>query len=283
MEFSFSFNDPQSWIPLLLPFASAIVILIVGFLVAKPAQRAFVRYLSLAGTGTRTIAPLLGQALRYGIILFAVVTALGFFGVPQTSIFTVLGAASLAIALALQNTLSNIAAGIMLAWLQPIAVGEYITGDGVEGEVVEVGLFGTRLRSASGLFVFTPNNKLWNGAITNHSREPHRRVDVNVTIPDSADIGKARTTLLGIASHDKRVLKEPVPAVIVAGIGTDTVSLQLRAWVATPDYRDALRGMTEKTKIAIRKMLSAGGGGEATVEGAADPHMMQSGASPTPD
>lgn len=185
-------------------------------------------------------------------------------------------------ALALQNTLSNIAAGIMLAWIRPIAVGEYITGDGVEGVVVEIGLFGTRLRSTSGLFIFTPNNKLWNGAITNHSREPRRRIDVKVTIPDSANIARSRKVLLGVASHDKRVLPDPAPVVIVDSFGTNTVSLQMRAWVKTPDYRPALRGLTEDAKLAVNKMLAAGDGGEVTVEEATDPHVAHSGAR-TPD
>ncbi len=85
------------------------------------------------------------------ILVFAIITALGFLGVPQASIFAVVGAASLALALSLQNTLSNVASGIMLAWIRPVAVGEYVKGDGVEGEVVEIGLFGTRLRSTNGI------------------------------------------------------------------------------------------------------------------------------------
>jgi small conductance mechanosensitive channel len=277
MNPSFSFANPETWVALGVPTVAAIVVLVVGFWLSRPAQRAVMRWLPKASAGATTIAPLLGQAVRYGIIVFAVVTALGFIGVPQTSLLAVLGAASLAIALALQNTLSNIAAGIMLAWIRPIAVGEYITGDGVEGVVVEIGLFGTRLRSTSGLFVFTPNNKLWNGAITNHSREPRRRIDVNVTLPDSANISHARKVLLDVTRHDKRVLNDPAPVVIVNAFGKDTVSLQMRVWVPTPQYREALRDLTEQTKLAVNKMLAAGDGGTADVQEAADPHLVQAG------
>src|SRR6185369_7946282 len=193
--------------------------------------------------------------------IVALITALGFVGIPSASIFTVVGAAGLALALALQNTLSNVAAGIMLAWIRPIAVGEYITGDGVEGVVVEIGLFGTRLRSTSGLFIFTNNNKLWNGAITNHSREPRRRVDVDITIPDSANIARTRKALLALASKDKRVLPDPAPTVIVDSFGTSTVTLEMRLWVPTPDYRAARRDLTEAAKVSINKLLAAGDGG----------------------
>ncbi|MEQ1770961.1 MAG: mechanosensitive ion channel family protein, partial [Devosia sp.] len=273
----FSFTDPQTWVGIAVPGISAAIVLLVGFWLARPAQRAVVKWLPRTGTGAVTIAPLLGQAVRYGIILFAVVTALGFIGVPQGSILAVLGAASLAVALALQNTLSNIAAGIMLAWIRPIAVGEYITGDGVEGVVVEIGLFGTRLRSTSGLFVFTPNNKLWNGAITNHSREPRRRIDVNVTVPDTANVNRARQALLQMAEADKRVLKEPAPLVFIESFATSTVTLEMRVWVPTPDYRPALRDLTETVKFGINRLLAEGEGGRAEVRKVEDPHAAQIG------
>ncbi len=278
----FSLTDPVSWTGLILPALAAVVTLVIGFMLARIAQRALLQFLPRAGGSSVTIAPLAGQAVRYAIIVFAIITALGFMGVPSASIFAIVGAASLALALALQNTLSNVAAGIMLAWIRPIAVGDYITGDGVEGIVIEIGLFGTRLRSTSGLFVFTNNNKLWNGAITNHSREPRRRIDVNVTMPDTANIARMRKALLGIAAKDKRVLAEPAPAVIVDSFGTNTVSLQMRFWVATPDYRSALRDLTEATKLGVNKVLAAGDGGTAEVTEAEDPHVAHSGAK-TPD
>jgi small conductance mechanosensitive channel len=282
MPTTFSLENPATWTGVLLPLFGAAMALIVGWIVARIAQRAVVYWVPRAGDTAVTLAPLAGQAVRYAILIFALVTALGFIGVPQTSLFTVIGAASLALALSLQNTLSNVASGIMLAWIRPIAVGDYITGDGVEGVVVEIGLFGTRLRSTSGLFVFTNNNKLWNGAITNHSREPRRRIDVNVTLPDTANIARARKALLTVANHDKRVLPDPAPAVIVSSFGTNTVTLQMRVWVPTPNYRAALRDLTEATKLASNKLLAAGEGGVAEVSEAEDPHVAQSGAK-TPD
>ena len=275
---SFSLDDPATWAVLLLPVLGAIAVLIVGYVLGRIAQRAIQQWLPRAGGNSMTIAPLAGQAARYIIIIFSIVTTLGFLGVPQASIFAVVGAASLALALSLQNTLSNVASGIMLTWIRPVAVGEYITGDGVEGEIVEIGLFGTRLRSTSGLFVFTNNNKLWNGAITNHSREPRRRIDVDVTVPDTANIANLRRALLSVAGKDKRVLTDPAAIAFVSTFGATTVTLELRVWVKTPDYRPALRDLKEAAKSAVNKLLAAKDEGVAEVSQAPDPHVTQSGA-----
>lgn len=260
---------------------SALVVLVVGWYLARVLSRMVRNLLPRAYGVDKNFAPLLAQVTRYGIIIFSVVTALSFVGVSSTSIYAVIGAAGLAIALALQGTLANIAAGIMLVWLRPIAIGEYIVGDGVAGVVVEIGLFGTRLRSTSGLYIFTPNQKLWSSAITNHSREPRRRIDVNITVPDSINVAGARRTMLKIATSDKRVQVDPPPTVHVESFVGDKIMLQLRAWVPTPEYLPTLRDLTEKAKLAINKMLSADDE-HAQVELAADPHTQSAGER-TPD
>jgi small conductance mechanosensitive channel len=249
-----------------IALASAVVTLVIGWHASRVVSGLIRRLLPRAYGVDKNFAPLLAQAARYGIIIFAVVTALNFLGIPSASIY----------ALALQNTLANIAAGLMLVWLRPIAIGEYITGDGVAGVVVEIGLFGTRLRSTSGLYIFTPNQKLWNSAITNHSREPRRRIDVNVTIPDTADVALARKTMLKVATSDKRVEVDPRPDVHVEAVTADKIVLQLRAWVPTPLYLEVLRDMTEKSKVAINKLL-ADSSEIALVETAVDPHTQNKG------
>ncbi|MFP9138038.1 mechanosensitive ion channel family protein [Devosia sp. XGJD_8] len=247
---------PAAWLAAnAISLLAALAILVAGWYLARLAARAIRQLLPLAYGVDKNFAPLLSQVARYGIFIFAIVTALNLLGVSSTSILTVLGAAGLAIALALQGTLANIAAGIMLIWLRPIAIGEFIQGDGVAGVVVEIGLFGTRLRSSSGLYIFTPNQKLWSSAITNHSREPRRRIDVNVSVPDNIDIGKSRHILLRVATSDSRVLADPAPSVHVDGFSGAAVNLQLRAWVATPDYLEALYSLTEEAKIALNREL----------------------------
>lgn len=273
---------PAAWLSAnVVPLTTAAVVLIVGWYLSKFAYRTIKGLLPLASGVDRNFAPLLAQAARYGIIIFALVTALSFLGVSSASIYAVLGAAGLAVALALQGTLSNIAAGIMLIWLRPISIGEYITGDGVAGVVVEIGLFGTRLRSTSGLYIFTPNQKLWNSAITNHSRETRRRIDVNITVPDTIDVGRARKAMLRVATTDKRVQIDPPPTVHVESFAGDKIVLQMRAWVPTPEYLTTLRDMTEKTKAAINKQLAATDE-HVEVSVAEDPHTAKPGEK-TPD
>ena len=260
---------------------AAVVVLAVGWYLSRMLSRLVRSLLPRAYGVDRNFAPLLSQVTRYGILIFSIVTALSFIGVSSTSIYAVLGAAGLAIALALQNTLSNIAAGIMLIWQRPIAIGEYVVGNGVAGVVVEIGLFGTRLRSTSGLYIFVPNQTLWSSAITNHTREPRRRIDVNITVPDTINVGLARKAMLKIATADKRVQVDPPPTVHVDSFAGDKIVLQMRAWVPTPEYLNALRDITEKGKTAINKLL-ASGNEQAQVELAADPHTQQPGEQ-TPD
>ena len=278
MTFSEFFMSPVNWLAAnALSLLAAVAVVVVGWHGARLAARAINRFLPRAYGVDKNFGPLLSQVARYGIIIFAVVTALNLVGVASTSILAVLGAAGLAIALALQGTLANIAAGIMLIWLRPIAIGEFIQGDGVAGVVVEIGLFGTRLRSSSGLYIFTPNQKLWASAITNHSREPRRRIDVNVSVPDSIDIAKSRNILLRIATEDKRVLADPAPNVHVESFSGAAVNLQLRTWVATPDYLDTLYGLTEEAKLALNRELSGTKSAKAGITVAPDP------ANPSPE
>jgi small conductance mechanosensitive channel len=278
MQLSDFFWIPANWLLFnLASLLSAIAALVIGWYLSKFAARTVRRLLPRAYGVDKNFAPLLSQVANYGIKIFAVVTALSFIGVSNTSIYAVLGAAGLAVALALQGTLSNIAAGIMLIWQRPIAIGEYITGDGVAGVVVEIGLFGTRLRSTSGLYIFTPNQKLWSSAITNHSREPRRRIDVNLTVPEMANLPKVRRALLKVATSDKRVLVDPAPTVHFENFAGDRVVMQMRAWVPTPTYLDALHGLTEEAKLTVNKELAAEQLGTAEVSAVADPHVQGTG------
>ncbi|RUT33164.1 mechanosensitive ion channel [Arsenicitalea aurantiaca] len=271
-------DDAVRWVSLYgVPLLSALGVLLAGMVVSRIAGQAIRSMLPLARGVDKNFAPLLSQIAQYGIMIFAIVTALNFIGVPSTSILAVLGAAGLAIALALQGTLANIAAGIMLIWLRPIAIGEYVTGDGVAGVVVEIGLFGTRLRSTTGLYIFTPNQKLWSSVITNHSREPNRRVDVNITVPETCNIAGVRRTLLRIANADKRVMTEPMATAHVDSFAGDKVVVQLRAWVPTSDYIAALHTLTEEAKLAVNRELAAQHEGRAEVAPATDPHVQGTG------
>jgi len=236
-----------------LSFATAIIILVVGWMAARFVSKSIRKYLPNSRGVDKTIAPILAQIARYGILIVAIVIALSQLGVQTASMLAVLGAAGLAIALALQGTLSNIAAGVMLIWLRPMSIGEYIDGNNVSGTVTEIGLFGTRLRTAKGIYVFVPNSQIWNSAVTNYSREPRRRVDIKVGIAYDADIAIVRKALMKVATGDKRVLPDPAPVVHVDSLGDSAVVMLLRLWVSTPDYWDVVYAFNEQVKISLDK------------------------------
>lgn len=199
-----------------------------------------------------TIAPMISELVRYAVLVVTIVVVLGQFGVQTASILAVLGAAGLAVALALQGTLSNIAAGVMIIWLRPFNVGEYIDAESVTGTVVEIGLFGTRLRTYDGLFVFVPNGRVWNAKIINYTRERKRMVETKVGIAYDADLAKAREELLAIAG-DERVLADPAPMVFVENLGASSVDLVMRSWVKSADWWQANADFRERAKLAFDK------------------------------
>jgi small conductance mechanosensitive channel len=176
---------------------------------------------------------------------------LGQLGVQIASILAVLGAAGLAIGLALQGTLSNIAAGLMLLWLRPFRQGDFIDASGISGTVTEVGLFASTLRQANGVYHFVPNSDLWNTPIQNFSRNETRRLDITVGIDYSDNIATAREVLLKLAESDERIQKDPVPVVMVTELGDSSVNINLRCWSKTSDYWQTLWDLTEKAKVDI--------------------------------
>jgi small conductance mechanosensitive channel len=181
------------------------------------------------------------------------VAVLAQFGVQTASIIAALGAAGLAIGLALQGTLQNVAAGIMLIILRPLKVGEFVEAAGLMGTVVEIGLFMTELKTIDGLFLAVPNSQLWSATITNYSRHKTRRNDLAVGIGYGDDIGKAEKIMLDLVAKDERVLADPKPATFVAELGDSAVVVTLRYWTVTADWWDTSRDLTKQVKQAFDK------------------------------
>lgn len=231
--------------------ATAVIVLIAGWFLSRWLARLVVSALPARRAFDQTIRPLTAQLVRYGILIIALVIALGELGVQTTSILAVLGAAGLAVALALQDTLKNLAAGIMLIWLRPLRAGEYIDAEGIAGTVVGIGLFATELRSADGIYVFAPNQKIWDATITNYSRDVSRRFDLIVGIAYDADIAKAREVMLDLAREDSRVLADPSPVVYVNNLGDSSVDMMLRVWTRTDNYWDVRFELSEKVKLGF--------------------------------
>jgi small conductance mechanosensitive channel len=238
-----------AWALAFLPrLGGAILLILIGFIVAGWIARAIQRLLTRAGRVDATVIPMVGAVARYAILILILVAALGQLGVQTASLLAVLGAAGLAIGLALQGTLSNIAAGIMLLWLRPFNLGDYIEGSGVAGTVEELGLFNTQLKTWDGIFKFVPNSQLWNTVLTNYTRNPTRLVLISFGISYEDDIAKGRQVLLEVAAAHPKVLDDPPPAVVPLTLADSSVVLQLRAWAPNPVFWDTRWELTEAGK-----------------------------------
>lgn len=229
----------------------AILLLIIGWmfaaLVARWSRQAMAR---IRGIDV-TLAAFFANFVRYAILILVMIAVLGQFGVQTASIIAALGAAGLAIGLALQGTLQNIAAGIMLLVLRPFRVGDYIDTGGISGIVQEIGLFATELKTPDGMYRLAPNSTLWNVPITNFSRETTRRFDLNIRIGYDDDISQAQEIMLALANGDSRVLPEPAAETFVLELGDSAVMLTLRYWTAASDFWPTSRDMIKAVKLAF--------------------------------
>jgi small conductance mechanosensitive channel len=219
-----------------LEIAAALAILVLGWWLAGRVQKLILRTLDRLPRMDTTLKPFISSVARYAIIAITLVAVLARLGIQTTSIIAVLGAAGLAIGLALQGTLQNIAAGIMLLLLRPFKVGDYIDAGGIAGTVDEIGLFTTDMTTYDGVYRSVPNASLWNTSILNYSRLPTRRMDIPVGIAYEDDVEKAMTLLLDHLKQDNRVLSEPAPQVLVTGLGESSVDLSLRCWSERTDF-----------------------------------------------
>jgi len=241
-----------AWATVALPrLIGALFLLIVGWWVAVRASRAVTRLLGAQTRIDPMLCTVISSVVRYSILVIVLVAVLGQLGIQTTSILAALGAAGLAIGLALQGTLANIAAGMMLLWLRPFRVGDYIDTGSVAGTVMEVGLFASELHSWDGIYQFVPNSGLWNKRIVNYSRLGTRLVDLKFGVAYEDDIPKGKETLLKAAGEDARTRADPAPAVFVDELGDSAVVLRLRVWAANADYWDLRRALTENGKAAL--------------------------------
>ena len=216
--------------------AGAIVLLVVGWTVAGWIRRVIRRKLDSVPVLDETLKPLIANLVRYAVLIFVLIAVLNQFGVQTTSIIAVLAATGLAIGLALQGMLANVASGVMLLFLRPFNVGEYVEAGGIAGTVAEIGLFNTEIKTSAGPGLVVPNSKIWDGPITNFSRNPTRRFDIAVGIGYDDDIDGAMALLKGLLTGDDRVLDDPEPLVVVQELGDSAVIINLRAWTRSGDY-----------------------------------------------
>lgn len=232
----------------IMQIIGAVAVLVIGLLVASFLSRAAERALTKSSRFEPTIANFLSNIVKYALWAVVLVTVLSQFGVETTSIIAALGGMALAIGLALQGTLSNVASGVMILVQRPFVVGEAITVDRFTAVVQRIGLFTTELRQFDGLYVMVPNSELWNQPIINLNRNPTRRFELIVGIGYGDSMAKARETLLALAEADERVLDDPAPQAFVASLDDSSVGIGLRVWCATSDYLGLSWDLTEAAK-----------------------------------
>jgi len=229
----------------------ATIILIIGFYLAGKLSKLVRKKLGVFDKIDPLIVPIIGNIIRYGIIIITLIAVLGQFGVQTTSIIAVLGAAGLAIGLALQGTLSNVAAGVMLLLLRPFTTGDWVETRNVSGTIREVGLFTTIIDTFDNVYVSIPNSSIWNSTITNHSHYETRRIDVDIGIHYDTNLDLASEVLLKLA-EDERVLDKPKkPQFLVMKYDDSAIVVRLRLYSHTKDWYAVYTDLMRKLKPAL--------------------------------
>ena len=244
----------QAWLPMIMEYGSrvllALITLGVGWwlvnrLTGKLRQLLAVRKADLALQGF--ISTLVNIILK----VLLVVSVASMIGIQTTSFVAAIGAASLAVGLALKGSLANFAGGVLILLFRPFKIGDWIEAQSVSGTVDSIQIFHTVLRTGDNKTVIVPNGNLSNGIITNYNRQPTRKVVFDVGVDYEADLQKVREVLLALAD-DPRVLKDPAPAVVVTALGDSAITMSLRVWVDTPNYWDVLFMFNEHARDRLK-------------------------------
>jgi small conductance mechanosensitive channel len=235
-----------------LSIIAAILIFIIGKWVARIIAN-IVEKLMAKSNVEKTLVIFSKNIIYAAAMVFVVLAALGKLGIQTTSFIAVLGAAGLAIGLALQGSLSNFAAGALIIVFRPFKVGDFIVAGGTTGTVTEIGIFTTTLSAPDNRKEIVPNAKITGDNITNFSDIENRRVDLVFGISYGDDMKKAKEVLMKVVTSDPRVLKNPAPVVAVSELGDSSVNLVCRPWVKPTDYWDVYFSIVEKGKEELEK------------------------------
>lgn len=236
-----------SW---LVSFAIAVVIFVVGRWLAKRATRV-IKVLLLKRDMEETLINFLAHVLYAALMTVVIITALTSMGVPVTSVAAIVGAAGLAIGLALKDSLSNFAQGVMLVMFRPFQKGDFVEVGGVSGSVQEVRIFSTILKTGDNKQVIIPNGIVGSGTITNYSVHDTRRIDMLMGVSYNDDLKVAREVLKRICAAHPLVLDEPGTSIIVANLGDSSVDIAVRPWVKSEDYRTVHGELLESFKVEL--------------------------------
>ncbi len=228
----------------------AILIFYIGKLVAQSLSSVTKRLMNKYAMD-EMLTGVVAATIYYSLLVVIIIAALGHLGIETTSFMAILGAAGLAIGLALKDTLSNIGAAVVVLLFRPFKVGDYISAGGAEGVVESMNLFTTTFSSADNRTIIVPNSAITGGNITNFSNKPLRRVDHIVKVKYGDDIKKAKDMLYSVLASNQYVLKEPEALVAISELADSSVNFTVRAWVKTEHYWDAYYELIEQIKLAL--------------------------------
>jgi small conductance mechanosensitive channel len=248
--------DPQLIGELLLTWSgkilAALAIFVIGRLIAKALSGWFNRGVQRVGLD-QTLARFLSNLMYIGLLVFVVLTAVNTLGVPTTNFLAIVGAAGLAVGLALKDSLSNFSSGVMLVFFRPFKVGDQILAAGVTGVVESIGMFSTEIKTADNAVIIVPNSLIYSGSITNFTAERTRRVDITIGISYDDEIATVREAIREVVDAEKRVHALPAPEIGVADATANGVSIAVRVWVATADYLAVRGDLLERILVACAK------------------------------
>ena len=217
-----------------LTFAAGIMTLIIGLMIAGRLSRLVRASLERIKRIDKTLVPVASSVVRYAIIIVTIVVMLGQFGVQTTSIIAILGAAGLAIGLALQGTLSNVAAGVMLLILRPFESGDWIETNGISGTVKEIGLFTTHIDTFDNVYISVPNSTIWSSTIINHAKHQKRRLDLTIGIGYDSDFDIVEKAMMSLMD-DTRIFADPAPVFHVVSYGDSAINVRVRLYASYSD------------------------------------------------
>lgn len=238
----------------LIPYGSKILIAITIYVIGKIVARFMSKMLGKAAyrSGKDEMLQSFVASITYFLLLLVVViAALSQLGINTSSLVALIGAAGLAVGLALQNSLQNFAAGVMILLFKPFRKGHYIETGGVTGKVEQIGILVLEIRTGDNKTVLVPNGKVFSDKITNYSANERRRIDFIFDISYDANIGHAKTIIERCLAEEKRILADPEPRIAVGALAASSVQLFVRPWVATEDYWNVYFDLMEKIKLAF--------------------------------
>ncbi|KJH78118.1 MULTISPECIES: mechanosensitive ion channel family protein [Pseudomonas] len=244
----------QAWIPMIMEYGSrvllAIITLAIGWWLINKVTQKLGGLLALRNADL-ALQGFISSLANIILKVLLIVSVASMIGVETTSFVAAIGAAGLAIGLALQGSLANFAGGVLILLFRPFRIGDWIEAQGVSGTVDSIQIFHTVLRTGDNKTIIVPNGNLSNGIITNTNRQPTRKVVFDVGVDYEADLQKAREVLLDLAK-DERVLAEPAPQAVISTLGDSSITVSLRVWVKTADYWDVMFMFNEQSRDRLK-------------------------------